>query len=198
MPFVAAPAFSYSGERSTENRVANQLPKKSRSKVQPSRTVQRKKPAPVDAVTPSGPTDMTYLESTIGYAIRRAQIAVFQDIYGAFGEHRVTAVEFSVLAVVADNPGINQAELALALNVERPRMVPIINKLEQRGLTVRAIFADDGRVRLIHLTKPGHQLLAILKARLAMHQARMLERLGQDDAADILDTLWKLVPRRPA
>ena len=71
---------------------------------------------------------------TIGYAVRRAQIAVFEDIFRSFGEHRETTAEFSVLAVAADNPGINQADLAFALGVERPRMVPIINKLEKRGL----------------------------------------------------------------
>lgn len=175
--------------------MANQVSKKSRPGPRKSSTIQNSKSATADAQIFPTTTDMTYLESTIGYAIRRAQIAVFQDIYRSFGEHHVTAVEFSVLAVVADNPGINQADLALALNVERPRMVPIINKLEQRGLATRAVFADDGRVRLIQLTKPGHQLLSILKERFAEHQARMLERLETDDATKILKILWKLVPR---
>ncbi|MGM4998262.1 MarR family winged helix-turn-helix transcriptional regulator [Tardiphaga sp. 538_B7_N1_4] len=174
--------------------MASQVSKKVRPKPRKSISNQPSRDALSGPPTPSKTTDMTYLEGTIGYAIKRAQIAVFQDIYRSFDEHRVTAVEFSVLAVVADNPGINQADLALALDVERPRMVPIINKLEQRGLAVRATFIDDGRVRLIHLTKPGHQLLAILKERFAKHQARMLERLDMDDAAKILKILWKLVP----
>ncbi|WP_441231976.1 MarR family winged helix-turn-helix transcriptional regulator [Tardiphaga sp. 215_C5_N2_1] len=174
--------------------MASQVSKKLRPKPRKPSSNQPSRAAPADAPSSSKTTDMSYLEGTIGYAIKRAQIAVFQDIYRSFDEHRVTAVEFSVLAVVADNPGINQADLALALDVERPRMVPIINKLEQRGLAVRATFADDGRVRLINLTKPGHQLLAILKERFAKHQARMLERLDMDDATKILRLLWKLVP----
>jgi hypothetical protein len=53
----------------------------------------------------SGTTlDLSYLEATIGYSIRRAQLAVFQDIYCAFGSLSVTTAQFSVLAVVADNP----------------------------------------------------------------------------------------------
>jgi DNA-binding MarR family transcriptional regulator len=148
-----------------------------------------------EITTPSQSTDMSYLEGTIGYAIRRAQMAVFQDIYRSFGEHQITTVEFSVLAVVADNPGINQADLALALSVERPRMVPIINKLEERGLAIRIMLPDDGRVRLIQLTKQGHKLLLILKRRFVEHQDRMLALLGTNDASAILESLWKLVPR---
>lgn len=120
---------------------------------------------------------MTYLEGTIGYMIRRAQIAIFGDIYRAFDDIRITTAEFSVLAVVADNPGINQADLALALGVERPRMVPIINKLEKRKLASRIVDRNDGRARLIHLTREGEQLLVILKKRFDEHQRRMLLRL---------------------
>jgi hypothetical protein len=42
-----------------------------------------------------------------------------------------------VLTVAADNPGIAQGELAAALEVERPRMEPVLDKLVGRGLTVR-------------------------------------------------------------
>jgi DNA-binding MarR family transcriptional regulator len=180
---------------STEIRVPVRLPKNSARKSRQTNIARQATRHARETATPSQSTDMSYLEGTIGYAIRRAQMAVFQDIYRSFGEHQITTVEFSVLAVVADNPGINQADLALALSVERPRMVPIINKLEERGLATRIIFPGDGRVRLIQLTKQGHQLLAILKRRFAEHQTRMLTLLGTNDANAILESLWKLVPR---
>jgi DNA-binding MarR family transcriptional regulator len=191
---VLAASLSYD-RPAMEIRMAAQFPRKSRRKAQPASVARQAKLATPVAVTSSPTTNMSYLESTIGYTIRRAQMAVFQDIYRAFGEHQITTVEFSVLAVVADNPGINQADLALALSVERPRMVPIINKLEERGLATRIVLASDGRVRLIHLTKQGHQLLAILKRRFAEHQARMSSLLGTNDTSGFLASLWKLVPR---
>jgi DNA-binding MarR family transcriptional regulator len=138
---------------------------------------------------------MSYLEGTIGYAIRRAQIAVFDDIFRAFGERRITTAEFSVLAIVADNPGINQADLALALGVERPRMVPIINRLEENGLASRVGDGRDRRTRRIHLTQSGRKLLEVLKTRFVEHQKRMLSRLGVDSADRILSDLRKLAGR---
>ena len=135
---------------------------------------------------------MTYLEGTIGYAIRRAQMSVFEDVFRAFGEMEVTTAEFSVLAVVFDNPGINQVDLAAALGVVRQRMVPIIDELETRGLASRVVDGRDGRARCIHLTKAGTEALHLLKARFAEHQRRMLLRLGTDSPARILADLWKL------
>jgi DNA-binding MarR family transcriptional regulator len=139
--------------------------------------------------------DMSYLEGTIGYAIRRAQMAVFHDIFSAFGEDRITPVQFSVLAVVADNPGANQADLAAALGVERPRMVPIIDMLEKAGLAFRAPAAADRRQRQIHLTEQGARRLADLKAHFAGHQQRMIDRLGAREAHRLLQDLWRLTGR---
>lgn len=140
--------------------------------------------------------DLSYLDGTIGYAIRRAQLSVFEDIYRAFGKLDVTTAQFSVLAVVADNPGCSQADLAAALGVERPRMVPLIDALERRGLARRISPAHDRRVREIHLTPHGRRLLETLKRRFARHQQRMLERLGQTEPDAVLTVLWRLAGRR--
>lgn len=136
--------------------------------------------------------DLSYLEGTIGYSIRRAQMAVFQDIFESFGELAVTTVQFSVLAVVADNPGTNQADLALALGVERPRIVPILDSLEARKLATRKPSPNDRRHRLLYLTDDGHALLGELKKRFAVHQDRMLDRLGERNTDTFLAKLWSL------
>jgi DNA-binding MarR family transcriptional regulator len=136
--------------------------------------------------------DLSYLEGTLGYSIRRAQMAVFQDIFQSFGELAVTTVQFSVLAVVADNPGTNQADLALALGVERPRIVPILDALEARGLAIRKPSPSDRRHRLLFLTDQGQALLEELKKRFALHQKRMLDRLGEESIDAFLSKLWSL------
>lgn len=132
-----------------------------------------------------------YLEGTIGYAIRRAQIAVFSDLYRTIGELSVTPTQFSVLSLVADNPGMTQAAIAAALGVERPRIVPVIDALEARGVATRVTSAADRRAREIHLTREGRALLRELKRRFATHQARMVARL-QGDPEIFLGELWRL------
>jgi DNA-binding MarR family transcriptional regulator len=136
--------------------------------------------------------DLTYLEGTIGYTIRRAQLVIFKDIYGAFGDKGISTAQFSVLAVAADNPGVTQAELAVALGVERPRIVPLIDFLESQGLAVRVSSTTDGRQRQIHLTKKGERLLADLKRRFAEHQQRLFDALGPHEATALLRSLRRV------
>ncbi len=131
---------------------------------------------------------MGYLEATIGYTIRRAQLAVFEDIYREFGDLGITLTQFSVMAVAADNPQVTQAELAEVLAVERPRIVPIVNALEARGLAKRLICDLDRRNRRIVLTADGLNLLLDLKRRFARHQSRLERLLGAGKGA-LLSTL---------
>ncbi len=136
--------------------------------------------------------DMRYLERTVGYSIRRAQMAVFQDIYASFGDKAVTLVQFSVMAVAADNPGITQWALAEVLAVERPRMVPVLNQLEALGLAQRQVCEHDRRSRRIVLTAAGRKRLTELKRRFAEHEVRLERQLGEPSSA-LLETLHRLV-----
>lgn len=140
--------------------------------------------------------DMSYLESTIGYAIRRAQLAVFADIYRSFGKDGLTVAKFSVLAVVADNPGINQAMLAEALDVERPRMVPLLNDLEKSGFVSRQANPNDRRNKSLKLTDAGCLVLDDHKRRFAEHEARLKTWLENSSPEDVLDLLWKVAGLR--
>jgi DNA-binding MarR family transcriptional regulator len=137
------------------------------------------------------PIDMSYLENTVGYSIRRAQMAVFQSIYEAFDDKAVTLVQFSVLAVAADNPGVTQSELAEVLAVERPRMVPILNRLDELGLAQRLVCEQDKRNRRIVLTQAGANLLRELKQRFAAHEQELETLLGKRKSG-LLDNLHRL------
>jgi DNA-binding MarR family transcriptional regulator len=142
--------------------------------------------------------NLSYLDEALCYALHRARLSAMNDLNRIFGEYKITAIEFLILVVVADNPGVSQADLAEALDVERPRMVPTLNKLEKRGLAKRTVFAADGRVRLIQLTKRGLELLKALKRQSREHDKRLLDLLTATEARTILPSLWKLAGRSPA
>ena len=81
------------------------------------------------------------------------------------------------MAVAADNPEVTQAELAEVLAVERPRIVPILNALEARGLAKRLVCDVDRHNRRIVLTVEGLALLQDLKCCFAVHEARLDQML---------------------
>lgn len=149
-------------------------------------TERKSRDAPPKAV------DMTPLDRTVGFLLKRAQIAVSRDIHQIFAEFDMTAVQFTVLTVTANNPGIAQHELATALEVERPRMVPVLDKLVKRGLTERRQDERDGRSRRIHLTEAGEQLLAELHRRFALLEQRWAAALGEDERDRLVASLERL------
>lgn len=139
---------------------------------------------------------MSYLEGFLCYALHRARLSVQADCAEAFADHQITVGEFLFLMAVAENPGISQADLAEVLDVERPRIVPMLNKLEKRGLATRTVLSTDGRFKQIQLTKNGRQMLRVLQRRAEENQKKMMARLDSTEARKILSALWKLAGKR--
>lgn len=138
------------------------------------------------------------LERMIGFQLRCAQLTVFRDILAAFDGTPVTIPQFSALMVICDNPGVSQAELAATIEVDRPRIVPLLDVLEERGWTFREPSTRDRRVRRLYLTDVGRAILDELKPRFAMHQRRMEERLGDIELSLLLEALQRLSGQRGA
>jgi len=163
---------------------ASAAPKPTATKPRGQRGVAAAKPAsPLRDGTP--PTDaainLDNLQDLIGYAIRRAQLAVFQSFKEVMGELAVTTAQFSVLRIVHDNPGLNQTALANALGVETPRMVLILDDLEKRDLVARVASTMDRRSRAIYLTDEGNRMLVLLEERAEAHNRDLIRRLRGDD-----------------
>ncbi|MEO8758963.1 MAG: MarR family transcriptional regulator, partial [Devosia sp.] len=91
----------------------------------------------------------------VGYRLRRAQLSVFQRFLAVFDELKLRPAEYSVLVLIADNPGRKQTEIAEALGIKRANFVTLAHALEGRGLIDRRPAAGDGRANALHLSKSG-------------------------------------------
>ncbi|WP_424830237.1 MarR family winged helix-turn-helix transcriptional regulator [Ruegeria sp.] len=141
--------------------------------------------------------DLSYLESTLGYRMKRALVALYRGIYDSLGGDGLTLVQFSVLSIVQDNPGIAQSELAKALGVERPRLVPVIDTLEKRGLAERRQNPEDRRGRMIYLTADGTFCIRQLKMKFDAHQKTLRDQIGGVTFDQLLGTLERISDSAP-
>lgn len=131
----------------------------------------------------------------IGYRLRRAQVSVFQQFMARFAEFGLTPAEYSVLALIAANPGSKQTQVGAALGIKRANFVTLINALEERGLTERRQPAGDRRANALFLTDAGAAFIARANAVQARFEAEMVEQLGGPRARDQLVALLdRLVP----
>lgn len=117
-----------------------------------------------------GAVDTSFLRTLVGYNARRAALSIIEVFVERMGVYELKVVEFSVLCLVAHNPGITSRQLCSALEVMPPNLVGLVATLERRGLIERRPHPSDGRAVGLHLTDEG----AGLTAR-AEHTARDLE-----------------------
>lgn len=136
--------------------------------------------------------DLGPLPSFVGYALRRAQIAVFQDFVQTMAAHDVRPAQYSVLLLIDRNPGVNQTQLGEALGIKTANLVVMLNGLQKRGLTERRPDATDRRAHALHLTPAGAALMAALQTLQQEHERRMTAALGPDGKRTLLRLLATL------
>jgi MarR family transcriptional regulator for hemolysin len=79
----------------------------------------------------------------------------FQAHFARFG---ITADQFVVLTLLAEEDGIIQKELVRRTYSDANTITALLGLLEKKGLVQRVRPQNDGRVRCIYLTPEGRQL----------------------------------------
>ena len=77
----------------------------------------------------TGEVDMQRLTHKLGYLLRLAERATYRHFIDAV---EITPVQYSLLALVADNEGLAQGVLGEALNLDGATTMAIMNRLEER------------------------------------------------------------------
>jgi DNA-binding MarR family transcriptional regulator len=153
-------------------------------------------PATANGAPANGTIEMGLLPSLLGYQLRLAQRAIFDDFAEAIGELEVSPGLFGMLVVIEANPGLKQTELANAAQLDRSSLVPALDKLEARGLVARRASAEDRRVNGLWLTQDGTALLKKLKQRVARHEQRLAQNLSEAEREQLIDLLQRILPER--
>ena len=136
---------------------------------------------------------LSILTGAVGYHLRRAQLAVFQDFTETFIAKGLRPADFSVMTLILRNPGSKQSEVAEALGIQRANFVAIIDSLEKRGLAERRKTGSDRRVQSLFLTDLGERFADEMKHQWREHEDRMIERLGgPEEHAELIDILSRL------
>lgn len=125
----------------------------------------RKKASPgpraaTHAPTPRAePLDTRMLESFVGYNARRAWLAVSTVFAERMADFGLKQVDFSVLSLIAHNPGATSRQLCATLDILPPNVVSLIAGMDARGLIERRPHPHDGRAIGLYLTPAGEGLV---------------------------------------
>ena len=138
--------------------------------------------------------DRGLLPSLLGYALRRAQSAVFADFAATFTKagEALTPGEFGLLVLVERNAGMSQMALARALGIDRSTLVPILDRLQARGFLMRHRSPTDGRTHALALTPAGEKALARFARLVRAHEKRIAAGLSSAETRTLIELLEKV------
>jgi DNA-binding MarR family transcriptional regulator len=132
------------------------------------------------------------LASLLGYNLRRAQLAVFQNFTEMVGASELTPGQFGVLVVIDANPGLSQTQLGNALGIDRSTVVAVIDRLETRGLVARQAAPNDRRSHALHLSDSGKATLRRLTERVRAHERAIARDLSAEEQAQLIALLRRV------
>ncbi|GAA2666162.1 MarR family winged helix-turn-helix transcriptional regulator [Streptomyces lunalinharesii] len=128
--------------------------------------------------TPTGPPqpvpDVTH---HVGYLVKRAQAALRAAMDKVLRAHGLTVPQYSTLELLAQRPGMSNADLARATFVTRQSGNVVLRGLQDAGLITRPATADHGRARPTHLTEEGHRRLAVVQEAVYAVEQRMVDAI---------------------
>jgi DNA-binding MarR family transcriptional regulator len=154
-----------------------------------------------DETSPSktdAPATPPELLAAPGYVARRLYQA-YLSAWVRKVDATLTGPQFAVLTAVSNYPGVDQGSLASSAALDRSTMADIVRRLEDRGLVIRKTAENDGRRKLLYLSKEGVAKLAEAEKRtraldevlLADYSPRQRQRL-LDELTDLAE-LWEQI-----
>jgi DNA-binding MarR family transcriptional regulator len=136
-----------------------------------------------------------HLGRLLGYVLRSAQVRVFQDFAASLDDLGLTPGQLGALLLIEANTGLSQTELGAALGIDRSSVVPLIDKLQGRGLVRRLVKVSDRRAHALELAEEGVALLRRLAPRLEEHERRIAADLSASERKTLMDLLARVAPR---
>lgn len=125
-----------------------------------------------------------------GSLIRRAQqrhVAIWMQEVST----DVTSVQYAVLLVLEQRPGVSQRELGDELDLDRSTIAELAARMVRNGLVARVGDPQDKRRNTLFLTAPGRALLNELKPRVETVEHVLTQHLSAVER----DALRSLIER---
>ena len=138
------------------------------------------------------PTRLGQFADSLGFHLRLAHEAAQRDSAARISTTGLDPTQANVLVLIADNPGIIPSLIAEAIGRDRSSITGTLHVLLERGLIQRERTRRDRRAFLLSVTPAGEELLQVLRARRAAHEARLDRIVGADKPA-LIEQLRRII-----
>jgi DNA-binding MarR family transcriptional regulator len=132
------------------------------------------------------------LRTAPGHLLRRLE-QVHREIWAREAPPELTSVQFAVLNILAEKPGIDQRMLGELGGMDRSTTAEVVRRLTARKLLARFPDAADARRNLLRLTPTGHEARRVALPTAARVSQQLTHALDGPDRAEFIRLLNLLV-----
>lgn len=125
----------------------------------------------------------------IAMGLRAAYLSMHRQTNSCLAPHNITADQFVLLALLAEQDGITQQELVRRATSDPNTIRAMLVLLENRGLVRRQPHPADGRARNVTLTRTGRYTYTKLSKQLKTIQNQLLDLFRLEDAENLIELL---------
>jgi DNA-binding MarR family transcriptional regulator len=147
-------------------------------------------------LTPAGRMEEARLQKVLGYQLAQAAIVTEAIFFEQVGKpFNLRPVEYTVLTLIAENPGGSLVRLARALSVTPPNISTMVDRLESKGLIARKPSEEDRRAHVLHVTAKGADLVRKATQKIVTAESEALP-LSPGEQAILAELLHKVALAR--
>jgi DNA-binding MarR family transcriptional regulator len=144
------------------------------------------------ATDPPATISFGSLPNKIGFHLRLAQEASFRAFAQRVGDPELKPQRFTILHLIAENPGISQTSLSRCSGRDKSTLTPTLTSLVQQGLIERRVTPIDRRRFELHITPAGTDRLAALARHAEAHDRELDRIVGLDSKTDLVRLLRRI------
>ena len=126
------------------------------------------------------------------FAIRQAARYVSQMYERHLNVVGITAAQFTIIAAISRKPGVQMAELADQMVMDRTTLVRALQPLQRDGMVEAAQESASSRAVGLHLTAAGKETLVKASAQWRAAQAEFEAKFGEKRARALRKSLFEL------
>jgi MarR family transcriptional regulator, organic hydroperoxide resistance regulator len=135
---------------------------------------------------------MTEQRQDLGASFARLMRAMIEAETPILRSHDVEMWDYAVLSALGSAAAPTQSELAAAVHRDKTRLIPILDRLEARGLLTRTPDPADRRNRVVALTPEGEAVLTACRTEIRAMEADFLSAVPPAKRRTFIEVLTQL------
>ena len=136
---------------------------------------------------------VTRAEDMSGYLVKRAQSLIHLALEEIVSKHGLGIPHYVVLSLLAETPGLPNAELARKAFVTPQSMNEVLKQLEASGLVGRRQSPSNGRILNAQLTHAGEKKWRSVNDRVQELEERLLRGLTKEEVRTLNVSLETII-----